>query len=357
MAAVTQAKRPDSGALRAFLSPDGNGGGGTGSDRGERDRPDPGRFGADPTNDSGFDPRNVAIKGITMRETLAGLGFVVPALAVYLFYFLLPIPLSTYYSLFNWDGLSPLTRFIGLGNFERLLTNPVFWQSFGNNIRLVILSLVIQLPFGLALGLIVSSKLKGTGMFKLLYFIPMTISAVAIGITWKFIYAPNYGLLNTILRRIGLDGWTQGWLGEPNLAFGAIVAAISWQHIPFYMVLFAAGLAGIPRDLIESAYIDGATGFQSFLHVTIPLLVPTIRTAAVLSLTGSLKYFALIFVMTGGGPNHASELMATYMYKQAFTNFSMGYGSSVAVVMFVIAIALTILILTFGKKGDEDHVG
>jgi len=332
MAAVTQAKRPDSGALRAFSTPDGSGG-------------------------SGFDPWNVEIRGITLRETLAGLGFVVPALAVYLFYFLLPIPLSTYYSLFNWDGLSPLTRFIGLGNFERLLTNPVFWQSFGNNIRLVILSLVIQLPFGLALGLIVSSKLKGTGMFKLLYFIPMTISAVAIGITWKFIYEPNYGLLNTILRRIGLDGWTQGWLGEPNLAFGAIVAAISWQHIPFYMVLFAAGLAGIPRDLIESAYIDGATGFQSFLHVTIPLLVPTIRTAAVLSLTGSLKYFALIFVMTGGGPNHASELMATYMYKQAFTNFSMGYGSSVAVVMFLISIVLTILILTFGKKGDEDHVG
>lgn len=286
------------------------------------------------------------------NSTLAGLAFVLPALAIYLFYFLLPIPLSTYYSLFQWDGLSPLTRFRGLENFRRLTEDHTFWLSLTNNLKLVGFSMIIQLPAGLILGLIVTSRLRGIGAFKLLYFLPMTISAVAIGITWGFIYEPTYGLLNTILRRIGLGDWTQAWLGQRNLAFGAVVATISWQYIPFYMVIFSAALAGIPKDLIESAYIDGASGFQSFVYITLPLLKPTVRTAAVLSLTGSLRYFALIFVMTSGGPNHASELMATYMYKQAFTNFKMGYASSVAVVMFLISIILTVLILRMGRRKE-----
>lgn len=293
----------------------------------------------------------------TSHDFLVGFGFVLPALAIYLFYFLLPVPLSSYYSLFRWDGMSPLEHFRGLDNFRILMRDPVMWQSLLNNVRLVVLSIMIQLPIGLILGLIVSSRLRGLGTFKLLYFLPMTISAVAIGLTWKFIYSPQYGLINNVLRAVGLDSLTQGWLGEPNLAFGAVVAAVSWQYIPFYMVIFAAALAGIPRQLTESAYIDGASGFQSFVHVTFPLLGTTIRTAMVLSLTGSLKYFALIFVMTGGGPNHASELMATYMYKQAFGNFNMGYGSAIAVLMFLIAIILTVAILRVGRKKGESDLG
>jgi len=205
---------------------------------------------------------------------------------------------------------------------------------------------------GLGLGVLVSSRLKGIRLFKLLYFIPMMLSAVAIGITWKFIYEPNYGLLNGFLRVVGLDVLARGWLGEPVPALAAVIATICWQFIPFYMVIFAAALAGISEELIEAAYIDGASPTKTFFRISLPLLRNAIRTAAILSLTGSLKYFGLIYVMTEGGPDHATELLATYMYKQAFTNFNMGYGSTVAVFMFLISFVLTVVVLKFGKRGS-----
>jgi raffinose/stachyose/melibiose transport system permease protein len=284
------------------------------------------------------------------HDFLAALLFVLPALLIYFFYFIYPIPVSGYYSLFRWNGISPHKQYLGFGNWIRLAQDELFWKSFANNLILVVASIVIQLPMGLALGLLVSSRLKGIRVFKLLYFIPMMLSAVAIGITWKFIYEPSYGLLNALFRIVGLGALARGWLGEPALALAAVIATICWEFIPFYMVIFAAALAGISQELIEAAYIDGASPSVTFFRITLPLLKGTIRTAAILSLTGSLKYFGLIYVMTEGGPNHATELLATYMYKQAFTSFSMGYGSTVAVFMFLISFLLTVVVLRMGKK-------
>jgi raffinose/stachyose/melibiose transport system permease protein len=277
---------------------------------------------------------------------------VLPALSIYLFYFILPIPTTAYYSLFQWNGISTDMKYLGLGNWSQLFKDAIFWRSLKNNLVLVVASIVIQLPLGLLLGLLVSSRLSGIKTLKLLYFIPMMLSAVAIGITWVFIYEPNFGLLNGLLSALGLDGWTRGWLGESSLAMGSVIATVCWQYVPFYMVIFAAALAGIPGELIEAATISGATKPQTFFAITLPLLSGTIKTAAVLSLTGSLKYFALIFVMTEGGPNHASELLATYMYKQAFTSFEMGYGGTVAVFMFLISFLLTVLVLRAGKSKE-----
>jgi len=235
-------------------------------------------------------------------EFLSAFLFVLPALLVYLFYFIIPIPTSAYYSLFNWNGISPDMQFLGFGNWITLFNDPVFWKSFINNITLVIASILIQLPLALLLALLVSSRLKGNKLFKLLYFVPMMLSAVAIGMTWNFIYEPNYGLLNSLLSGVGLESLTRGWLGDPNLALGAVIVAICWQYIPFYMVIFTAALAGIPGEIMDAAHIDGASKVQSFFLITVPLLSNTIKMASVLSLTGSLKYFALIFVMTLGGP-------------------------------------------------------
>jgi raffinose/stachyose/melibiose transport system permease protein len=284
------------------------------------------------------------------HNLLAALLFVLPALAIYLFYFIYPIPASTYYSLFKWNGISPRMQYLGLGNWAALAGDAIFWKSFLNNLILVVSSIVIQLPIGMALGLLVSSTLKGTRLLKLVYFIPLMLSEVAIGITWKFIFEPNYGLLNAFLRLIGLSFLASGWLGEPGLALGAVISTICWEFIPFYMVIFAAALAGISRELIEAAYIDGASASVTFFRITLPLLRSTVRTAAILSLTGSLKYFGLIYVMTEGGPDHATELLATYMYKQAFTDFNMGYGSTVAVFMFLISFLLTLLVLRMGRR-------
>ncbi|GAK54973.1 binding-protein-dependent transport systems inner membrane component [Candidatus Vecturithrix granuli] len=287
------------------------------------------------------------------HDFLVALLFILPALAIYLFYFIFPIPASAYYSFFQWNGISPTKKFLGFGNWVALFNDPAFWKALTNNIILVIASILIQLPIGLILGVFVSSKLKGTKFLKLIYFLPMLLSAVAIGLTWNFIYEPTFGLFNAFLNVIGLGRFATGWLGEEKFALWAVIIAICWQYIPYYMVLFAAALAGIPQELYEAAYIDGASKGQGFLTITLPLLKNTIRIACVLSLTGSLKYFALIFVMTGGGPNHASELLATYMFKQAFTSFRMGYGSAIAVFMFMISFVLTVFILRKGKRQEE----
>jgi raffinose/stachyose/melibiose transport system permease protein len=286
---------------------------------------------------------------------LSGFVFVLPALLIYLLYFILPIPLSGFYSLFRWDGISPHKVFVGLGNWLGVFSDGVFLRSLLNNLELVVFSLLIQLPMGILLALFISSRMKGSRTMKLLFFLPLMFSDVAIGIMWRYIYEPNFGLLNTFLRAVGMGYATTGWLGDPHFAFGAVVATICWQFIPFYMIIFAAAISGIPEELRESAYLDGASPSQAFFRITLPLLSNTIRTAAILSLTGSLKYFGLIYVMTQGGPDHASELLATYMYKQAFTNFRMGYGSTIAMSMFIVSFALTVVLLRLGRRSEVNY--
>ena len=196
-----------------------------------------------------------------------GLAFLGPALFFYLIYFIIPIPMSFFYSLFNWNGITPDMEFIGLKNWGSLFADSVFWKSVMNNFVLVIMSIIIQIPFGIILGAMVSSKMKGAKIFKFFYFIPMTLSAVAIGLIWIFIYEPNFGVINAFLEMIGLGHLTTGWLGDPNTAFGAVILTVSWQYIPFYMIIFSAAISSIPVELSEAAIIDGATRIQTFFKI------------------------------------------------------------------------------------------
>lgn len=282
----------------------------------------------------------LARRGATGSPWMA-YAFLLPAVAVYLTFVVGPILISMYYSLFEWSGVSRSGTFVGLKNFGRLLNDQVFWKAVGNNIRLVIGSLITQIPIAIGLALLLTRGLRGMRFLRAVYFLPHMIPTVAIGILWIFMYDPNMGLINDLLFRFGLRGWARGWLGDEGLALYAVIVTIGWQFIPFYMILFQAALVGIPQELYEAAAIDGATGSRAFRHVTLPLLGGTIRTAVVLSLVGSLKYFDLIYIMTEGGPNHASELMATHMFKTAFKQFQMGYGSSVAVASFLIAFVVS----------------
>ncbi|HOO33065.1 MAG TPA: sugar ABC transporter permease [Thermotogota bacterium] len=291
------------------------------------------------------------------HNLFVGLAFLAPALVFYLLYFVIPVPMSFFYSFFKWNGITPDKEFVGLKNWFLLFQDKVFWQSVMNNFILVIMSIIIQIPMGILLGSLVSSKIKGARIFKLLYFVPMTLSAVAIGLIWTFIYEPNFGVINTMLDTLGLSHLATGWLGDPDTAFGAVILTISWEYIPFYMILFAAAISSISKDLNEAAYIDGATETQVFFKITLPLISNTIKTSCVLVLTGSLKYFGLIFVMTEGGPSHSTELMATYMYKQSFTNFRMGYGSTIASFMFILSAVLTVVTLYVGGRKEEFKCG
>ena len=257
-------------------------------------------------------------------------------------------------SLVRWNALDPVKRFIGLENWIELITDRVFLITLKNNFTLVILTIVVQIPIGLALAVLLDRGGKRFKAFKIVYFIPMVISPVAIGILFKYIYDPHLGLINTAFRVMRLDALTQNWLGNTHIAIYAVIAVVCWQYIPLYMVYFLAALTAIPEELHDAALIDGATERQYFWKIVLPLLKGAIRTAAVIALVGSLKYFDLIYVMTEGGPVHSTELMATYLYKNAFTAFRMGYGSTIAAAMFIIITATSILFFTITLKKEKE---
>jgi raffinose/stachyose/melibiose transport system permease protein len=195
------------------------------------------------------------------------------------------------------------------------------------------------------------SKLR---LFKVTYFLPLLMSTVAVGILFKYVYDPQSGLLTTFLQAVGLSALVRTWLGDPGVALYAVIAVICWQFIPFYMILFLAALAGIPSELREAAFLDGATENQYFWKIALPMVKGTIATAAILSLIGSLKYFDLIWVMTEGGPLNATELMATYMYKNAFISFKMGYGSTIATMLFIIVMVVSLTVMSLTRRSTED---
>jgi raffinose/stachyose/melibiose transport system permease protein len=291
--------------------------------------------------------------GLRVHEGLIIAAFVAPALLVYGVFVLYPIFQSVAYSFYQWSGIAPGFTFVGLGNYQQVLQTPVFWKALGNNLILVIASILTQLPLALGVALLLSTRLRGLRLFRTIYLFPLLMSTVAIALLWTFIYNPNLGLLNALLDALNLRGWQRGWLGDEATALWAVIGVISWHYVPFYMVLFLAGLTNIPHELYEAARLDGAGNWGVFQHVTLPLMRGVIRTAAILSLIGSLKYFDLIWVMTGGGPNNATELMATYMYKQAFEQYRMGYASSVAVVLFVIAFVISSVVLIVDQRRSE----
>lgn len=280
-------------------------------------------------------------------------AFLLPALVLYGTFVIIPIFQSFRFSLYHWDGLGPLTRFIGLENYATLLRDETFWQALRNNFALVGFSLVTQLPPAVLLAVLLTGAIRGRDFFRTMFFSPQILSAVATGYLFYYIYEPTFGLLNQALKLLGLGALARGWLGDQMLALPAVLAVISWRHIGFYMVLFMAAIEGIPDEIFEAAQIDGCNKRQLVWHITLPLMSGAIRTAAVLVMVGSIKYFDLIWIMTRGGPVHASELIATYMYKETFLNWHMGYGATLAVALFVVAFSVSLLFLRLTSRGER----
>ncbi|MFO7320253.1 MAG: sugar ABC transporter permease [Chloroflexota bacterium] len=263
-----------------------------------------------------------------------------------------PIINSFELSLYQWNGISPTRDYIGLNNWTRLISDRVFWKAFGNNLIVVVLSIAVQMPLALLLAIMLerTTNLVVARFLKTVYFFPMLMSSVAIGILFKYIYDPSFGPLSQALKALGLASLNRQWLGDPGIVLYSIIAVICWQYIPFYMILFLAALTGIPEDLRDAARIDGANEGQYYRYIAVPIISGTLRTAVVLSLIGSLKYFDLIWVMSEGGPNNASELMATYMYKKAFPSFEMGYGSTVASALFLIVMGVGLITMKLTRR-------
>lgn len=277
--------------------------------------------------------------------------FLAPVTILLIVFILYPIIDTFITSGYQWNGISSAKEFIGFENWKTLLTDKNFWIAFRNNLVIMVLSIVIQIPIGLALATFLDFGGKKLTIFKVIWFVPLLMSSVAIGFLFTYALATNGGIVSTI------SGWFGGGnidlLGNSKTALLTVIIVICWQFTPFYMVYFMAAFTNIPYDVFEAARIDGATRGQYFWRISLPLLVPSMKSAAILSMVGSLKYFDLIYVMTGGGPGTSTELMATYMYKQSFKNFNMGYGSAVAGGMFIL-ISMVALITMKLLKGKEE---
>lgn len=280
---------------------------------------------------------------------LTAILFLLPAGLVFVIFVIVPIALSARYSTYDWNGLGPPTQFIGIENFVNLVKDSDFWRAFGNNVVVVIWSLLTQIPLGIALAILLTGRLKGSSVMRTLYFAPLVLSDVIVGLLWQWIYHPAFGLANSFLSAIGLSQYRLGWLGDDRIALLCVLIASTWRDLGFFVVIFTAAIQGIPKDLYEAAVVDGAGNWQTHRYITLPLLGNVIRTVVVLSVVNSLKFFDLVWVMTQGGPHHASEVMATYMYKQAFQVREMGYASAIAFAIFGIAFTLSLAFLAYSQ--------
>jgi raffinose/stachyose/melibiose transport system permease protein len=279
--------------------------------------------------------------------------FLLPAFVLFLLFLIYPIFRSVYYSMFNWNGIGPAVRFVGLDNFKQILTDQVFIKAAGNAFLIVVLSLAVQLPLALALAIMVGRDLPGRAFFRTIFFMPYVLSEVITAIIWLSLFSPDpeRGLINALLILIpGVQA--QNFLGDINAVMVCVFVVLTWKYFGLHMLLYMAGLQNIPKEIEEAAMIDGADRWQSIRYVTIPLLGSTIRTTIYLSVLGSLTQFNLIWIMTRGGPVNSSEVMATYMYRYAFIRFQLGYGSAVALVMLVICLVFSVAYLWLNRQPD-----
>lgn len=282
---------------------------------------------------------------------IAATVFLLPALLFIVVFILYPIVDSFINSTMEWRGMGRRRSFIGLANWFTLVRDAGFWRAFQNNVQVMFLSLLIQIPFAMLLATFLDFYGKKALVFKIIWFLPHMLSAVVVGVLFRFILDANLGILAAVSRLFG--GGAVDLLGNPNIALYAVVGVISWQFIPFYMILYLAAYGTIPEELYEAASIDGASQKQYFWRVSLPLLRPTVITGMILSIIGSLMYFDLVFVMTGGGPGLATELMATYMFRTAFVIFNMGYGSTIASGMFILITMIALVTITLLNRKRE----
>ena len=281
--------------------------------------------------------------------------FMAPALILFVGILILPIFMSGYYSFFDWKGYGPKT-FIGLENYKELFTseNIGFMKAFGNACILAVISVVIQLPLALFLALLLGKGRKGERGFLSIYFLPVLISTVVIGQLWLKIYNPEYGVLNVALRALGLEEWTRLWLGDPNTALGSAFVPTVWQYVGYHMLLLYAGIKSVPPEYREAAMIDGASEGQVNRYIVIPYIKPILKISTIFAVTGSFKSFDLIYVLTNGGPNHATEVPSTLMISMLFKRNRYGMGSTIALLLIVLCfVAALVISAIFKERGDD----
>ncbi|WP_028610073.1 carbohydrate ABC transporter permease [Paenibacillus harenae] len=281
------------------------------------------------------------------------LFMLLPTLLVYLAYIILPVIVSFCYSLTEYSGIGAAI-FVGLHNYASLLGDSLFWKSLKNTFIVLLVAFVLLLPGAFLLALLLNVKIKGGNAVKAMNFAPSIVAPILVGLIWVFILDPQMGLINVILKKIGVDQLALQWIGGTKLTPYSVGVVFTWQMIGFLATIFLAGLKMIPRDVYESSSIDGASKLQQLFRITVPMLGETIKINVVLIITGVFKIFETVLLLTNGGPNHLSEVMVTYMYNVTFTSGEYGYGMAIATVTFLLTMVFSLVYMGLSKKNIEE---
>jgi len=280
-----------------------------------------------------------------------GYWLVLPAATIYVAFTLWPILQTVYLSFTDWNGLSPAKSFIAFDNYRELLGDERFFGALLHNLEWVAGSWLAQ-GLGLILAALLSASwIRARTLFRTVLFVPATMSLVVVGIAWNQIYQPDTGILNGALEAAGMHG--VGWLSGQHTAMPAVIATANWTYYGFAMVILLGGLQSIDRSLYEAASVDGAGSFSQFVHITLPGIRNQITLLVVLSFINTLKTFDLVYIMTNGGPGHATEVVAYYIYSLAFVTHQVGYGAAAAVVLTLIVLVITVVFLRLRERSDR----
>lgn len=288
---------------------------------------------------------------IFKKQVLTGYLFVLPSSIILFIFVILPIFRAAWLSLYDWSLAAPATKFIGLENYKNLLRDSRFWNAFWNTIYYTITVVPLRIILAFIFALIFTKKLKGLSIFKTIYFLPVISSFAIVGIIWGFLMDPDIGLISYYTRKLGIPAWE--WIRSTKWAMPAIITVSIWKWFGFNMVIFLAGLQGIPDSIYEAAKIDGANSWQQILYVTVPMLRPIFLLSTVDAIIASLQVFDVVYVMTRGGPLFSTETLVYYIYYQGFQLFQMGYASSIALILFIFILILTLFQLKFLKFREE----
>ncbi|OHD75359.1 MAG: hypothetical protein A2177_13940 [Spirochaetes bacterium RBG_13_68_11] len=298
--------------------------------------------------DARLPPRRAGTMRRTRRDALTFVAFVAPnflLLAVFTFW---PVLYSLYLSFFKWNMIAKRKTFLGLGNYQTMFTDPVFWQVVRNSFALAGATVLVTLAIALLLAVVLNRRIPGRSLYRAVIFSPTFTTSVAVAMVWGWILEPNYGLLRVILNWVGLA--SPNWLSDVHWSLPGIMIVVIWSGLGYAMVIFLAGLQGIPVELYDAARVDGASAWQTFWKLTFPLLSPTTFFLVVTSVISALKAFDVVSIMTDGGPMNSSNVYVLYLYQNAFQWFKAGYASALALVLFVLIMAITLAQMRLSKR-------
>jgi len=281
--------------------------------------------------------------GATRRaQTRLGLALVVPLMVMVVTFFLVPLANAVYYVFVDFNGIDPTPAFVGLDNFVELAQDPDVWSAFWNNIIWLVIGTVGPLVLGLALALLVWGVRRASLLYRVAFFMPYVLPQVAIGVVWGWIYDPARGWLNQALELVGLGALTTGWLGNPDTALYAVLATAVWATSAFVFIILLSALRNVDTDLVDAARLDGANAGQRLRYVIVPQIMPVLLMVTTITLVGGFSVFDIVFVMTGGGPAGATEMLGTYAYSSAFELNRISYGTTLALVITVMAVPFAV---------------